>query len=157
MTAMRGKNYPVSLLWIMLIMGCLIAGPAEAEVKLSKGQTVYVPVYSHIYTGPKSHPMQLTSTLSIRNTDTDSPITILSVDYYDSKGNLVSQYLTENVSLKALASARYIVKEYDKSGGSGANFIVKWSSKEKVTPPIVESIMIGQRISFVSRGQEIED
>jgi hypothetical protein len=157
MIAMRARKNAVSFLWVMLIIGCIIAGPAEAEVELSKGQTVYVPVYSHIYTGPKSHPMQLTSTLSIRNTDTDSPITILSVDYYDSKGNLVSNYLSENVSLKALASARYIVKEYDKSGGSGANFIVKWGAKEKVNPPIVESIMIGQRISFVSRGQEIKD
>ena len=36
---------------------------------LSKGQTVYVPAYSHIYIGGKKRPFELAITLSIRNID----------------------------------------------------------------------------------------
>ena len=47
------------------------------------------------------------------------------------------------------------------SGGSGANFIVKWESKNLSNPPIIESVMIGTQsqlgISFTSRGQAIQD
>ena len=61
----------------------------------------------------------------------------------------------------ALMSTRYIIMEGDKTGGSGANFIVKWKATQKVNPPIIEGVMIGthsgQGISFVSRGQIIKD
>jgi len=158
MIARRRKQCCISFLGLLLLMVlCPAESPAEEVVKLSKGQTVYVPVYSHIYGGPKSTPLQLTATLSIRNTDTVSPITIHSADYYDSEGKLLSKYVTEDLRLNSLASTRYIVKTYDKSGGSGANFIVKWSAREKVNAPIIEAVMIGQRHSFVSRGQVITD
>ena len=53
----------------------------------------------------------------------------------------------------------YIITEKDKTGGSGANFIVVWKSDTYVNPPIVETIMIStkgqQGISFTSRGQVI--
>jgi hypothetical protein len=141
-----------------LALLCTTAGRAEAEVMLSKGQTVYVPVYSHIYSGPKSTPVQLNTILSIRNTDPASPITVTEVDYFDSEGKLIKHYVTEKVSLNAMASTRYLVQIYDKSGGSGANFIVKWRSKEMVNAPIIEGIMTGHKgISFISRGQEIKD
>jgi hypothetical protein len=59
-----------------------------------------------------------------------------------------------------LASTRYIIAEGDKTGGSGANFIVVWKSENKVNPPIIEGVMIGtrsgQEISFVSRGQSLK-
>lgn len=128
---------------------------------ISKGQTVYVPVYSHIYSGDREHPFDLTATLSIRNTDPKRTITILTVDYYDSKGKLLKKYLEGPVNLNPLATTRYIIKESDKSGGSGANFMVKWKSDIKVNAPIIESIMIGtktqQGISFISRGRAIQE
>ncbi|MGD9103948.1 MAG: DUF3124 domain-containing protein, partial [Desulfobacterales bacterium] len=51
----------------------LLAGPAgtasaESHIALSGGQTVYVPIYSHIYSGLKGRPFSLAATLSIRNT-----------------------------------------------------------------------------------------
>ena len=128
---------------------------------ISKGQTVYVPVYSHIYSGDREHPFDLTATLSIRNTDPKQTITILTVDYYDSKGKLLKKYMEGPVNLNPLATTRYIIKESDKSGGSGANFMVKWKSDIKVNAPIIESIMIGtktqQGISFISRGRAIQE
>ena len=133
---------------------------ASTEMVISAGQTVYVPVYSHIYSGDREHPFYLTVTLSIRNTDPKHDITLHSVDYYDSKGKLLKSYLQNPITLDALASTRYIIKESDKSGGSGANFIVKWKSQVKVNAPIIESIMIGtktqQGISFISRGRVIQ-
>jgi hypothetical protein len=143
----------------LLFFGIGVAG-ASSEMVISTGQTVYVPVYSHIYSGDREHPFYLTATLSIRNTDPKHAITVLSVDYYDSKGKLLKSYLESPITLNALASTRYIIKESDKSGGSGANFIVKWKSDAKVNAPVIESIMIGtktqQGISFISRGRVIQ-
>ncbi len=142
---------------MLLTILCTSSVSAETEVILSKGQTVYVPIYSHIYTGAKKFKLNLTGILSIRNTDLRNPITIAAVDYYDSEGNLVRHYLTEPIELKTMASTRYIIPLSDKKGGSGANFIVRWTSKKEVNVPLIESVMIGTRLSFVSRGQAILD
>lgn len=135
--------------------------PAASEIKLLKGQIVYVPAYSHVYHGDREQPFYLTVTLSIRNTDRVHPITIVSIDYFDSEGKLLRKYLEHEVKLGAMATAHYMVRESDKAGGSGANFIVVWKSEEKITEPIIEAIMIGtstqQGISFTSRGQAIEE
>ena len=137
------------------------AGLAANRVELSAGQTLYVPVYSHIYSGLKGRPFNLAATLSIRNTDPRYPISLISVKFYDTGGNLLKDYVSEPVRLNALVSTRYVIKEAEIGGGSGANFIVTWKSEQKVNPPIIEAIMIGtksgQGISFVSRGQVIEE
>lgn len=126
-----------------------------------RGESVYVPLYSNIYYGDREKPFELTATLSIRNTDTKKEITLISVDYFDSNGNFLKKYVEEPVKLKKLASTRYIIKSNDKSGGSGAKFIVRWESNESVNPPLIEAIMIstrsGQGISFVSRGLPIKE
>ncbi len=122
-------------------------------------QTVYVPVYSHIYADSrfKDKPFQLTAIISIRNTDLHIPLSIEKVDYYDSHGKLLSHYLKKVISIAPLASTRYIVPESDTLGGSGAKFIVSWSSKDAITEPIIEGVMIGtkmqQGISFVTNSQ----
>lgn len=138
-----------------------LVGTASGSGELSKGQTVYVSVYSHIYGGPKSRPMDLTATVSLRNTDSASPITILSVKYYDSEGKLIKDYLTKPVPLGPLATIRFIVEEHDRTGGSGANFIVKWKSDTEANPPVVEAVHIGTRsgqgISFLTTGRVIRD
>jgi hypothetical protein len=147
------------LMWILSVFSTPIAN-AE-DIRLSDGQTVYVPIYSHIYSGIKARPFDLAATLSIRNTDPKHSITLVAVTYYDSDGKLVKEYLEEPEKMTALMSTRYIIMEGDKSGGSGANFIVKWKAAQKVNPPIIEGVMIGthsgQGISFVSRGQIIKE
>lgn len=138
-----------------------LAGPVDSEVVRLRGQTVYVPAYSHIYHGDKAAPFYLAVTLSIRNTDPSQDITILSVEYFDTDGKLLKSYLDREVKLKHLGSAEYIIRESEKAGGAGANFIVKWKSDAKVTEPIIETVMIStatqQGISFTSRGQVIEE
>jgi hypothetical protein len=104
-------------------------------------------------------PFLLTVTLSIRNIDPNHQIKITLVDYYETQGKLLKNYLDKPTILNPLESLRYVIPERDKSGGSGANFIVKWESDEFVNSPIIETIMIGtqmqQGVSFTSRGQEI--
>ncbi|MBF0574032.1 MAG: DUF3124 domain-containing protein [Desulfamplus sp.] len=144
---------------IISICNCTNLVYAGESVILSQGQTLYVPAYSHIYAGDRELPMLLTVTLSIRNVDIKHSITVNYADYYGTKGELIRKYAENPVVLKPLESIRYVVPQKDKSGGSGANFMVEWKSEKPVNPPIIESVMIGaegqQGISFTSRGQVI--
>ena len=121
-------------------------------------QTVYVPLYSHIYADERfrNKPFLLTATLSIRNTDPDNSMMIERVDYYDSSGNLLQKYLSTPLKIGPLESTRYIDEESESKGGSGAKFLVSWTAEKAITTPVIESIMIGtkmqQGISFISRG-----
>lgn len=150
-----------SCLCLILILTGFVFTPltvnAEGSLALSKGQILYVPAYSHIYSGNREKPFYLTITLSIRNIDPQHPITITSIDYHESQGAHVKKILKIPTVLNALGSMRHVISEKDKSGGSGANFIVRWTSQKSVNPPIVETIMIGtqssQGISFTSRGK----
>jgi hypothetical protein len=154
------KNNRIAPLLLALL---LLARPATAEV-LSKwlAQTVYVPVYSHIYADERYRdtPFQLTATLSIRNTDPDNAFILKSVNYYDSQGVLLQHYLDKPLSIAPLNSTRYIVRESESKGGSGAKFLVEWEAKSAVIEPIIESVMIGtkmqQGISFISTGRVIK-
>ena len=132
---------------------------AEGPAELSDGQTIYVPAYSHIYSGSRERPFLLTVTLSIRNVDPKNPVSITVADYYETQGRLLNKYVDRPVTLKPLESIRYVVPEKNNTGGSGANFIVEWKAAKPVNPPIVETVMIGtqgqQGISFTSRGREI--
>jgi len=145
---------------VILSSFCQIAF-ASTEYRLSKGQTLYVPVYSNIFTAPKKIPFHLATILSIRNTDMSNSINILAVDYYDTKGKLVRKYYQKPVTLNPLESTDIYIPEEDKTGGTGANFIVRWNSQKEVNAPIIESVMLGmksgQGISFVSPGQEIKE
>lgn len=144
---------------ILIAVLVLLAASAARAAELYKGQTLYVPAYSHIYSGPKSRPFDLTCTLSIRNTDMSESIRLISVNYYDSKGEIVRRFVDEPVVLGKLATREFIVKLSDQSGGSGANFIVVWRADKAVNAPLVEAVMIGtqgnQGVSFTSRAQPI--
>jgi hypothetical protein len=162
MTIKTGLFKFICLIVFMIFAGIWVPADSSAEeVTLSSGQIVYVPIYSHIYSGVKGRPFDLAATLSIRNTNTKNPISLVSVKYYDSDGKLVEDYLKKPLQLDALVSTRYIITEADKAGGSGANFMVVWKSDQNVNPPIIEAVMIGthsgQGISFVSRGQVIKE
>ncbi len=134
---------------------------ARDTTLLMQSQTVYVPVYSHIYGGAKNKEIQLTTTVSIRNTDPRMPLVINEVSYYNTQGHLLKHYLSQPEKIAPLGTTRFIVKESDTSGGSGANFIVKWQAEGKIHAPLMEAIMISTRmqlgISFTSRGVVIEE
>lgn len=158
---MRVISIWVKLAIVLLFLLAQCGTNVLADALKTDGQTVYVPVYSHIYSGNRERTFDLAVTLSIRNTNLREAISLASIDYYDSHGKLVKQYLESSQILGPMASIRYVVKESDTSGGSGANFVVKWNAETSVNPPVIESVMIGtqyqQGISFTSRGQIISD
>ena len=153
-------------LFSLVLALLLLAGPVRpaAAEALGRwlGQTVYVPVYSHIFADDRyrDRPFLLTATLSVRNTDPERPFTLKSVDYYDSEGGLLQRYLEAPVTLAPLASTHYIVPESEAKGGAGAKFLIEWQAPAAVSEPIIEAVMIGtklqQGISFISTGRAIK-
>ena len=149
------------VLALLLLAGPIRPAAAEALGRWL-GQTVYVPVYSHIFADDRyrDRPFLLTATLSVRNTDPERPFTLRRVDYYDSEGALLQRYLEAPVTLAPLASTHYIVPESEAKGGAGAKFLIEWQAPAAVSEPIIEAVMIGttlqQGISFISTGRAIK-
>ncbi|HPO12078.1 MAG TPA: DUF3124 domain-containing protein [Candidatus Hydrogenedentes bacterium] len=140
--------------------------PPEKLVKIPSdaagtvGQTVYVPVYSHIYI-QDGRAYRLAATLSIRNADPMNSMVVKAVRYYDTEGKLIRNYLEQPLKIDPLATSEFFVEEKDVHGGSGAKFLVDWTAQQAIHPPIIESIMIGaegqQGISFARSGIVIAD
>jgi hypothetical protein len=153
-----------SIIYIILLVSLTMSTAAAGDgntVPLSRGQVVYAPVYSHIYIGDRERPFLLAVTLSIRNTDPDDTIVVTKVSYFNSEGTRLEEYLKQPVTLERMSATRFVVHESDKTGGSGASFLVEWETAKSVSPPIIETVMIGaqtqQGISFTSRGQVIKE
>ena len=155
---MRTRGVSAILTFALLF---LPAGNAYSLVPMKKGQTVYVSAYPHVFMGPRGNIFDLSVTLVVRNTDFKTPISVTSVDYYDTNGRMTKQYLTSPVRLGPMASTHILITEKDTGGGIGANFIVRWKADKEVNAPIIEAVMIGgksgQGISFVTPGQEISE
>lgn len=156
---------------MMAIVSCALSQPAPEPTRQLKpvtldvskvvtGQTVYVPIYSHIYTVNQSRSIDLTATLSIRNTDLNHPIVITFVKYYGTNGDLIRTDLESPVELPPLASTDFVVDQSDTGGGVGANFIVEWVAAAEVSDPVIEAVMVdivnNQGISFISPGRVIQ-
>ncbi|WP_263788789.1 DUF3124 domain-containing protein [Salinibacter grassmerensis] len=132
-----------------------------APTKRVRSQTLYVPSYSHIYIRNARRSLNLATTLSIRNTSRDVPITLSTIDYYDSQGEHVRSYVDTARTLGPLASTYVVVDMDDIRGGVGANFIMQWHAEQPVSPPVVETVMITgantQGISFRSPARVLRE
>lgn len=120
------------------------------------GQTIYVPIYSHIYHEDPSKMTLLAGTMSIRNTDPKNSIYLTSIAYHGTDGKLVDELCKQPIILEPMATADIVVPRRHTEGGSGANFLVKWVADKQVSPPLTEAVMISagasRNLSFVSRG-----
>ncbi len=136
------------------------ANATQERATAVSGQTIYVPVYSHIYYHDRQSIINLTVTLSVRNADPGHAIWVDSIHYYDATGRLVRTDLAAPLQLAPLATHEVVIEEDDTSGGSGASFLVKWSNDRQTVAPVVEAVMISaastQGISFISVGRVIE-
>ncbi len=130
------------------------------DLLLTRGEVIYVAVYSEIFGANPDKKIQLSATLSVRNISIDSEIIVSKVDFYDTHGILIRNYLKNPVRLKPLETISYLVEYKDTQGGDGANFIVEWVSEQEVAEPIVEAVMIGVSsglgISFISQAKVIK-
>ena len=158
---MKRIIYSIAIIIVLFVFICQAIAQPQSTVALSSGETIYVPIYSKIISGPKAREFQLSAMLSLRNTDPNHAITINKADYYDSTGKLIEKYLKEPLVLKPMASEYIFVNQYDTKGGEGANFLVQWQSAQKVNQPIIEGLMLslyhGQGVSFRCPGQIITE
>ena len=122
--------------------------------------TSYLSVYSQIYSYTEHTSLDLTATVSIRNTSETDSIYLLKANYYDTEGNAIQSYINEPISLKSMETLEIVIAEFDKKGGTGANFIFDWATKPSTSEPIFEAVMIStygqQGLSFMTHGKRIE-
>lgn len=121
---------------------------------------IYVPAYSNLYYLDGGRKSYFTVVLSLRNTSFEDSIYFTKVEYYNSRGNLIKEYLEKPLVLRPMESIEYIVEQDDDSGGAGANFIVEYKANALMrNKPIVEAIMMGSishyGYSFKSEGVEL--
>lgn len=131
------------------------------ERDLAFSDTIYVPIYSHIYVDAQNQESLLAATLSVRNTSFTDSIFITQIDYFNTSGVLVRSFLEHDISLPPMASVNYVIEKEDRSGGSGANFIVSLKAKNDRVKPRVQAVMIGhysnKGFSFTSEGFSIKN
>ena len=134
--------------------------PLPQHVNYSDGQKIYVPAYSYLPVN-KNESFNLNILLSIRNTDPSNKIYISRVDYYDTEGTLLKQFIQENQILNPLETREFFIEQTDPLGGSGANFFITWKSDSTSYEPVVEALMYGAQgpnnFSFKSKGLIIPD
>jgi hypothetical protein len=137
---------------------------AQDAPALSRGETVYAPVYSDVQYGNldgSGNPsrMPLSAMLSIRNTNPGASITVKSAKYYDSAGKLLREFIEQPKTLGPLESTEVFVEHRDMAGGSGANFLVVWVAPAPVNPPVIEVVhgyfFGNQSTAFISPGRPI--
>lgn len=123
-----------------------VAGFAADEAPLSKGQALYLPIYSHIWHGNRvveqRYPLKslLSALVSIRNTSLKTPIRILSAKYYSTDGKLLKDYLSTPRTVAPMGTFELFVEKDESEGGSGANFLVQWEAATPTNPPLVQAV-----------------
>lgn len=153
-------------LWALVFcLLCLLMAPtAMAQEFLSKGQTLYLPIYSHLWHGNtdrtgKADMAQLSALVSIRNTDPSKTLRVISAKYYDTDGKLLREFLPTVRLVPALATLELLVERREAEGGSGANFIIRWQNEEAINPPLIEAVhadLYGLKpVSFITSARQI--
>ena len=145
-------------------MALMSGAAAHAQPALMTGQTLYLPVYSHVYHGDvdsKGAPQQtLVSALaSIRNADLTRSIRVTSAVYYDTNGKKLREYLPKPVVVPPMGTHEIYVPRSDTAGGSGANFVIVWQADAPANAPVVEALHLnmpaGRSIAFITTARPI--
>lgn len=159
---MLKNRWKCGLAWCCMALS--MAAVAQEALSLSTGQTLYLPIYSHLYHGEANGRGQPSLNLasahvSIRNTDAQGALKIMSARYYDTQGKLLKEYVPKPVTVGAYGTHELFVANSDQTGGSGANFIIVWSSAQPVNPPIVEAlhaeIRASRSITFLTTARPV--
>ncbi len=138
---------------------------SNKEVNISETDSLtygksYLSVYSQIYSYTENTALDLTATVSIRNTSDAEPIYLLKAAYFDTQGNEIHSYVNHPIALEKMETLEIVIAELDKKGGTGANFIFEWGKKEATATPLFEAVMIStygqQGLSFTTQGKRIE-
>jgi hypothetical protein len=130
----------------LLLAGLALAAHGQATPPLYAGQSLYLPIYSHLYHGDvnsrtgKPSETLVSTHVSIRNTDPRSALQVSSARYYNTEGKLLREFLPQTQTIPPLGTYELYVPRSDSSGGSGANFIIEWTAERPINPPLVEAL-----------------
>lgn len=171
---MRFRHFGLLLVLIALMTGCSQAPTTPVtqmplpdtarqtqpvKRKEHRGQLLYVPCYSEVHLDQERR-FRLAITLSIRNTSLTDTLVVKEVAYYDTAGKLVKQFADSEIEVGPLATVDFFVPEEDRTGGTGANFLVRWASESPITDPVVEAVMVSTAgangVSFVRPAYVLE-
>lgn len=125
-------------------------------------ELIYLPIYGDIYYVDESRTFPLTTTISLRNMSPTDSVYVYSLDYYDTKGHILKEYLStsEVLPLAPLETYDMVVDSRKYKGGTGANFIVKWGRTKGEAELLVQAVMIStsrqQGLSFITEGKRIQ-
>ena len=155
---------------IWLTFFCLFAAAAPAHAQgtdaKSKGQQLYLPIYSEVLHGDadaKGVPIKtLVSVLvSIRNTDASKSIRVVSAQYYDTAGKKLNNFIKAAQTIGPLGTYELYVPRNETAGGSGAKFVISWQAEAPVNPPYVEALHLnlpsGRSVAFTTIARPIID
>ena len=153
---------------LLVLLLCCLPGLAAAQgvLPLSAGQSIYLPVYSHLYHGDvnprtgKPSETLVSTHVSIRNTDPATGMKVVSARYYDTGGKLLREFLPKPQTIAPMGTHELYVPRSDSSGGSGANFVIDWVADKPINPPLVEALHADIReartLLFVTTGRPIQ-
>jgi hypothetical protein len=171
-TRISARPFPCRVAHNLLVIAALIfagaTAPALAEgiEPPTKGQTVYVPIYSEIRHGNVASSGRADSTLmsvlvSVRNTDPSSPIRVVAAPYYNTDGILIRNSVQTPRVIAPFGTLELFVELRENAGGSGANYAIKWDAATPVSPPTIEALhskfQAGYSVAFISRGRAISE
>ena len=155
--------------WQALILALFFASTvvmAQEARPMVRAQTLYLPIYSHMLYGNlgksgKASYVLLSALVSVRNTDPRRPLRVLSAKYFDTHGALLGERVPTPVLVPPLGTLELFVELNDASGGSGANFIIKWDAEQAIHPPLVESLHAnmdgGKAVIFMTQSVPLAD
>lgn len=161
----RSLSY-AALALLVVWLGFSQAALGQEARGLSKGQSLYLPVYSHMFYGNlgskgRASQVLLSTLVSIRNTDPRRSLRVLSAKYFDSGGRLLSERLPAPVVLPPLGTMELFVELNDASGGSGANFVIRWDAEQPLNQPLVEGLHVnmdgGKAVIFMTQSVPVVD
>lgn len=156
---MKSILYSLSLFALASGLACAQTPPGR-----SLGQSLYLPIYSHIWHGEldkKGQPMKalVSVSVSIRNTDPVKSIRVASAQYYDTDGKKLREYLPSPKTVGPMGTYEIFVPRSDDTGGSGANFVISWTSDTPASQPIVEgfhaNLPVGRSIAFTTSARPL--
>lgn len=148
-----------------LVISASATALAQTALPLTNGQTLYLPIYSHLYHGDpdssgKPQEVLVSAHVSIRNTDNRTPLKVISARYFDTEGRMLKEYVPQAQTVAPMGTLELFVPYKDVSGGSGANFVITWTAETRINPPLVEALHSDIRASralvFVTAARAIQ-
>ncbi len=131
------------------------AATLDPRDSLASGRT-YLSVYSQIYSLTEHQTHNLTVTVSLRNMNSADTVYVNDAEYFDTHGESIRRYFDAPILIRPMETVQIVIDEFDKSGGTGANFIFDWSAGPNLEPPHFEAVMVStaaqQGLSFSTQG-----